>query len=559
MIDKKNLMSEADFEALLDEFNSTPKEGYVAKATVINEDKNMVTVDLGLKTEAYIPRREFGADAVKKGDIVDVYVERYEGPDGNVIASRDKARREEAWVNLEKKIAGEETIEGVVMERVRGGFIVDLYGVLAFMPGSQADLRPLHNPDDLIGKTQNYKILKMDHARSNVIVSHRAIMEDQQADQRREMMQNIKIGDALTGTVKNITDYGVFVDLGGIDGLLHVTDLSWKRISHPKELLAVGDEVKVKVIAYDAETQRISLGMKQLEEDPWKDLINTFNVGDQLTGKVSNITDYGVFVELSNGVEGLVHVSEMSWTKKNTHPSKIVELGQEVKVQVLEIDSEKRRLSLGIKQTQENPWAQFAASHEVGQEVEGEIKNITEFGLFVTVATDLDGMVHIGDLDWDVAGEEAIKEYKAGDKIKAKILEISVEKERISLGVKQLKEDRVGEAIDEIKKGDIITCTIKEVEENGLVVDAKGLNGYIARMDLARERSEQRTDRFAADEKIDAIVLSVSKKDRKVKLSVKALEINEEKKMMKEYGSTESGAALADILGAAIAEKKEDK
>lgn len=550
-----------DFAALLDEQLGTEDDGFegrVLKGTVISVDSDVVVVDVGLKSEGRVPAKEFGNPGqpldINPGDEVDVFVERYEDRDGIIRLSREKARREEAWAELEKAFAKAERVNGVIFGRVKGGFIVDLSGAVAFLPGSQVDIRPVRDITPLMGTPQPFQILKMDQARNNIVVSRRAVLEETRSEARSELMQNLVEGQVLDGVVKNITDYGAFVDLGGVDGLLHVTDIAWKRINHPSEALQVGETVKVQVIRFNSETQRISLGMKQLEADPWEGIDGKYPVGAKLKGRVTNITDYGAFVELEAGVEGLVHVSEMSWTKKNVHPGKIVSTSQEVEVMVLDTDPEKRRISLGLKQCMENPWADFLVKFPVGSEVEGEVRNITEFGLFIGLDGDIDGMAHLSDLSWDKAGEEALADYNKGDMVQAKILDVDVEKERISLGIKQMGEDPVGGALDGLKKGAVVTCTITQIQDNGVEVLVNDtVPGFIRKADLSRDRSEQRPDRFAAGEKIDAKITQVDKSSRRMTLSIKAREVEDEKKAMAEYGSTDSGATLGDILGAALA------
>ncbi len=554
------------FEALLegsldgvDEFT-----GNVVEGTIMAVENDFVIVDVGLKSEGRIPLKEFGATAtaneLTKGDKVEVFVERMENREGEAVLSREKARREEAWVELEKLHAKEEHVTGIIFGRVKGGFTVDLNGAIAFLPGSQVDIRPIRDVSPLMNTPQPFQILKMDCARGNIVVSRRAVLEESRAEARSELVKNIAEGQKLEGVVKNITDYGAFVDLGGVDGLLHVTDISWKRINHPTEVLKVGDTIDVQVIKFNPDNQRISLGMKQLEDDPWTDVASRFTVGEKLTGTVTNITDYGAFVDLGDGVEGLVHVSEMSWTKKNIHPGKIVSTSQDIEVMVLEIDEEKRRISLGLKQCTENPWTDFAKTFKEGQELEGEIRNITEFGLFVAVGDDIDGMVHMSDLSWEDSGEDAIKNFTKGDMLKVKILEIDPEKERVALGVKQLTDDPFAGALDGIKKGGVVTCKVTSIESGGIEVSVNDdLTGFIKKGDLSRERSEQRPDRFAVDEKVDAKIIKIDAANRKLTLSIKAREIEEDKKAMAEYGSSDSGASLGDILGAALAEKGEDK
>lgn len=554
-----------EFAALLEE--SLPSEqnfqGNVVKGRVIDVENGYVLVDVGLKSEGRIELREFskpGQDPeVKSGDEVDVYVERLEDQNGEAVLSREKARREEVWAELEEQHNKNERVTGVIHSRVKGGFTVDLGGAIAFLPGSQVDIRPIKDANPLMGTPQPFHILKMDRARGNIVVSRRAVLEESREEARSDILENIKEGQVLQGVVKNITDYGAFVDLGGVDGLLHVTDISYKRINHPSEMMKIGDTIEVQVIRFNEENKRISLGMKQLEQDPWENVHDNYPVGKKLKGRISNLADYGAFVELDDGVEGLVHVSEMSWTKKNVHPSKIVSVSQEVEIMVLEIDEEKRRISLGIKQCQDNPWENIAENHKVGDEIEGPVNNVTEFGLFVGIDDELDGMVHISDISWEDQTEDVLKGFKKGDSVKAKILEIDPEKERVALGIKQLTDDPFEGAMKGMAKGAIVTCTITSTDDKGVEVAVNdNVNGYIKKGDLSRERSEQRPDRFAVGEKVDAKILSVDKKNRKLSLSIKAREIDEDKKAMEEFGSTESGASLGDILGAALSKEEEE-
>ena len=554
-----------DFAALLEETfgDGQMTEGSVIKGTVLSIEGDNVLIDVGLKSEGRIPLKEFGAPGqpseIEVGDVIDVYLERMENRNGEAMLSRERARREEAWTQLEIAFEKTERVSGTIFGRVKGGFTVDLSGAVAFLPGSQVDVRPIRDVGPLMGTPQPFQILKMDRRRGNIVVSRRAVLEESRAEQRSELLASLKEGQILEGVVKNITDYGAFVDLGGVDGLLHVTDIAWRRINHPTEALAIGQNVKVQVIRYNAETQRISLGMKQLDADPWEGVEHKYPVGTKFTGRVSNITDYGAFVELEPGVEGLAHVSEMSWTKKNVHPGKIVSTSQEVEVMVLEVDPQKRRISLGLKQCFDNPWDSFAATYPAGGDIEGEVKNITEFGLFVGLPGEIDGMVHLSDLSWELDGEEAVKSYNKGDMVKARILDVDVEKERVSLGVKQLSDDPFASAMEGIKKGDTVTCTVSAVTEGGLEVTVSGsLPGFIRRGDLSRERSEQRPDRYAVGDRIDARVNNIDKKDRKLSLSIKAHEVAEEKQAMAEYGSSDSGASLGDILGAALNRARAD-
>jgi small subunit ribosomal protein S1 len=526
-------------------------EGSVLKGTVVAIEGDSALIDVGLKSEGRVALKEFAAAGqrpeIKIGDQVEVYLERMEDKHGEALLSREKARREEAWTQLEKAFKETQRVSGIIFGRVKGGFTVDLSGAVAFLPGSQVDIRPVRDVTPLMGTPQPFQILKMDRSRGNIVVSRRAVLEESRAEARSELVASLKEGQILTGVVKNLTDYGAFVDLGGVDGLLHVTDIAWRRI-------------KVQVIRFNAETQRISLGMKQLEADPWEGVDLKYPVGAKFVGRVTNITDYGAFVELEPGIEGLVHVSEMSWTKKNVHPGKIVSTSQEVEVMVLDVDPQKRRISLGLKQCLENPWQGFVEKHAVGSTLEGEIKNITEFGLFVGLPGEIDGMVHLSDLDWQKPGEQAIAAYKKGDMIKVKVLDVDVEKERISLGVKQLGEDPFASAASAHKKGDVVTCTVTAVQDNGIEVSlGDGMTGFIRKADLSRDRSEQRADRFAMGEKVDAKITAIDAKTRKLSLSIKAREVEEDKQAMADYGSSDSGASLGDILGAAISKAQKDR
>jgi len=548
-----------DFASLLDETlgRDTGFDGSVVTGRIVRLTDEFAVVDVGLKSEGRVALKEFGPPGakpdIKPGDYVELYVERYEDKDGSIILSREKARREEAWTSLEKAFEGQQRVNGTIYGRVKGGFTVDLGGAVAFLPGSQVDIRPVRDVTPLMGSPQPFQILKMDRTRGNIVVSRRAVLEETRAEQRSELIQGLKEGMILDGVVKNITDYGAFVDLGGVDGLLHVTDVAWRRINHPSEALQIGQAVKVQVIRFNPDTQRISLGMKQLEADPWEGVAAKYPPGAKYTGRVTNITDYGAFVELEPGVEGLVHVSEMSWTKKNVHPGKIVATSQEVDVMVLDVDSSKRRISLGLKQVQRNPWEQFVDDHPIGQEVEGEIRNITEFGLFIGLSSDIDGMVHMSDLSWDEPGELAITHFEKGQIVKAKVLDVDVEKERISLGIKQLKDDPAATVLDTVRKNDIVTCVVSAIQANGIEVRVNDvLTGFIRRAELARDKADQRPDRFAVGEKIDAKITAVDRAARKLNLTIKGKEVEEEKQAMAEYGSSDSGASLGDILGAAI-------
>jgi small subunit ribosomal protein S1 len=553
------------FAALLEESMGSTNNlvGQVIEGRVISVENDFALIDVGLKSEGRVLLKEFAPPGQKAelavGDTVEVFLERMENKNGEAVLSREKARREEAWTELEKAFEKTERVNGVIFGRVKGGFTVDLQGAVAFLPGSQVDIRPVRDVTPLMGTPQPFQILKMDRSRGNIVVSRRAVLEESRAEQRTELIAGLKEGQVLNGVVKNITDYGAFIDLGGVDGLLHVTDIAWRRINHPSEALQIGQSIDVQVIRFNRETQRISLGMKQLEADPWEGVEAKYPVGVRFTGRVTNITDYGAFVELEPGVEGLVHVSEMSWTKKNVHPGKIVSTSQEVEVQVLDTDPQKRRISLGLKQTMSNPWDAFLEQHPLGSEMEGEVKNITEFGLFVGLPGEIDGMVHMSDLDWEKAGEEAIEAYNKSDMVKVKVLDIDVDKERISLGVKQLTSDPFESEMSNVTRGVVVTCIVSEITTGGIEVTiSDGVKGFIRKSDLSRDRSEQRPDRFAVGEKVDAKVTSIDKSTRKISLSIKAREVEEEKKAMSDYGSSDAGASLGDILGAALRSKQEE-
>jgi small subunit ribosomal protein S1 len=552
--------SREDFASLLEEtFGRTEvQEGTVVRGTVVAIEKDVAVVDVGAKTEGRVALKEFmgpgrGDTPLQVGDEVEVYLERIENALGEAVISRDKARREESWVKLERAFENNERVTGQIFNQVKGGYTVDLDGAVAFLPRSQVDIRPVRDVSPLMGTPQPFMILKMDRRRGNIVVSRRTVLEESRAEQRSELVANLEEGQVIDGVVKNITEYGAFVDLGGIDGLLHVTDMAWRRVNHPSEVVNIGQTVKVKIIKINHETHRISLGIKQLLADPWEGIAQRYPVDAKLKGRVTNITDYGAFVELEPGIEGLIHVSEMSWTKKNVHPGKIVSTSQEVEVQIIEVDPVKRRISLGLKQTLQNPWEAFAEQHPVGSTVEGEVKNKTEFGLFVGLEGDVDGMVHLSDLDWNRPGEEMIDEFKKGDIVRAQVLDVDVEKERISLGIKQLAGDPFADA-GEIRKGQVVTCEILEVKDSGLevkIVDTD-LSTFIRRAELARDRGDQRPERFAAGEKVDARVVQFDRKARRVQLSIKALEMAEEKEAIAQFGSSDSGASLGDILGAAL-------
>ena len=532
-------------------------EETVVKGKVTAIEKDIAVIDVGLKTEGRVPLKEFSQPGkpadLKIGDEVEVYVERVENAMGEAVISREKARREEAWDRLEKIFEKGERVEGEIFNRVKGGFTVDLGGAVAFLPGSQVDIRPVRDAGPLMNVAQPFRILKMDKRRGNIVVSRRSILEEDRAEHRQEVVKELNEGDERDGVVKNITDYGAFVELApGVDGLLHVTDMSWSRVNHPTEVLNVNDTIRVKIIKINPETHRISLGIKQLTPDPWEGVAAKYPISAKFSGKVTNITDYGAFVELEDGIEGLVHVSEMSWVKKNVHPGKIVSTSQEVEVMVLEVDEAKRRISLGLKQCADNPWERFAEEHPIGSVLEGEVKNITEFGLFIGMDGDIDGMVHLSDLSWDERGEDAIQSYKKGDVVQAVVSDVDVEKERISLSIKALGGDKFAEATGGVKRGSIVTVEVTAIEDGGIEVEYEGMKSFIRRSDLSRDRSEQRPERFSVGDKVDARVTNIDSKTRRLGLSIKAREIAEEKEAVEQFGSSDSGASLGDILGAAL-------
>ncbi len=558
--------SREDFAALLDQsFDKDGlSEGNVIRGTIVGIEKDLAIIDVGLKTEGRIPLKEFHTPGntvdLKVGDVVEVYLERVENAMGEAVLSREKAKREESWVKLEQQFNKQEKVQGIIFNKVKGGFTVDLDGAVAFLPGSQVDIRPVRDIGPLMHQQLPFLILKMDKRRGNIVVSRRSVLEETRQEQRSEIVAKLEENQIIEGVVKNITDYGAFIDLGGIDGLLHVTDMAWRRVNHPSEIVAVGDSVKVQIVRINPDTQRISLGMKQLLNDPWQGIEAKYPVQAKLKGKVTNIADYGAFVELEPGVEGLIHVSEMSWTKKNIHPGKIVATSQEVEVQVLEVDPVKRRISLGLKQTQANPWESFLITHPKGSIIEGQIRNITEFGLFVGLDTGIDGMVHLSDLAWNKPGEEAIKDYKKGDNVKAIVLDVDTDKERISLGIKQADVDPF-ENVAGLKKGSPVTCHVVMVQENGIEVKLAETDqtAFIKRADLSRDASERRPERFSVGDKVDAMVTGVDKASRKVSVSIKALELSEEKEAVAQFGSSDSGASLGDILGAALRKRTTDE
>ena len=551
-----------EFEALLNESleRDTPKEGTVVKGKVIAIENGQAIIDVGFKVEGRVDLKEFAAPGkpseIVVGDEVEVFLDRVENARGEAAISREKARREEAWDKLEKANENEERVEGAIFGRVKGGFTVDLGGAVAFLPGSQIDVRPVRDVGPLMGVLQPFQILKMDRRRGNIVVSRRAVLEESRAEQRAEIVAKLSEGDVIDGVVKNVTDYGAFVDLGGVDGLLHVTDMAWRRVNHPSEIVSIGETIKVQVIRVNKETQRISLGMKQLLPDPWESVEEKYPVGTKFTGRVTNITDYGAFVELEPGVEGLVHVSEMSWTKKNAHPGKIVSTSQQVEIMVLDVDPQKRRVSLGLKQCMANPWDSFAENFPAGTEIEGEVKNITEFGLFVGLEGGIDGMVHLSDLAWERSGEDAMQAFSKGDLVKAVVLDVDTGKERISLGIKQLEGDPFAAATEGVKRGQVVTVTVTSIEGGGIEVEYDGMKSFIRRSDLSRDRAEQRPERYSVGDRVDAKITNIDKQSRKVGFSIKAREIADEKEAVQQYGSSDSGASLGDILGAALKQQK---
>ena len=538
------------------------KPGSIVVGTVVEVRSDVVVINAGLKSEGIVPIEQFRNDdgtlTVAVGDEVKVALDSLENGFGETVLSREKAKRSMVWDELEEALEANATITGRISGKVKGGFTVDIKDVRGFLPGSLVDVRPVRDSTYLEGKELEFKLIKLDRKRNNIVVSRRAVVESEHSEEREQLMEKLVEGAILKGVVKNLTDYGAFVDLGGIDGLLHVTDMSWKRVSHPSQVLAVGDTVQVQIVKINPDTQRISLGMKQLQSDPWDGVEAKYPPGAKYTGRITNITDYGAFVELEAGVEGLVHVSEMSWTKKNVHPGKIVSTSQEVDVVVLDVDASKRRISLGLKQAQDNPWDAFVAANPIGSTVEGEVKNATEFGLFIGLDNDIDGMVHLSDLDWSVSGEEAIQRYRKGEMVKAKVLDVDVEKERVSLGIKQLGGDPVGDG-DTYKKGQTVTVTVTSIESGGIEVkfgeDDAPITSFVRKSDISRDKNEQRPERYAVGDRVDAQITSIDKATRRISVSIKALEMADEKEAIEQFGSSDSGASLGDILGAALREK----
>ena len=550
------------FKLLEESFKKSSKlEGFVKKGKVVAVENDSIIVDVGLKSEGIVPLRELDptkSKEIKAGDNIEVFVERFEGRSGNAILSYEKAQREDAWEILSKSFENKEVVTGIIKGKIRGGFSVELSKTLAFLPGSQLDVRPI-DVESIMNKPQTFQIIKMDKKRNNIVVSRRSVIEGNRQVERGLLLSKIKEGDILEGMVKNLTDYGAFVDLGGMDGLIHVTDISWQRIEHPSEILSLGKKIKVKIIKFDQEQQKISLGLKQLQPDPWDKLIGKYVENNKYTGKVTKVTDYGAFVELEPGIEGLIHISEMTWSKSNIHPGKIVSNSQDIEIIILDIDKEKRRIGLGLKQCQENPWKKFSKTYPKNTEIEGTVKHIAEFGLFIGLPTNVDGMVHLSDLDWEQAGEEAIKKYKKGDKVKAKIIDIDPESQKISLGIKQLVKNPLKSSFKDIKIGDTITCNITKLEEDGIHINtANKLQGYIEKLDLSQEKSEQRVDRFAVGERVDAVITKIDQENSRLILSIKAREVGEEKKAAAKFGSSDSGASLSNILDKG-SEKKDKK
>ena len=548
------------FEESLQELETRP--GSIVKGTVVSIDKDIVLVDAGLKSESAIPAEQFknaeGELEIAIGDEVDVALDAVEDGFGETILSREKAKRHEAWVELEKAYEDKATIKGVINGKVKGGFTVEVNSVRAFLPGSLVDVRPVRDTTHLEGKELEFKVIKLDAKRNNVVVSRRAVIEAENSAERESLLANLEEGHEVKGIVKNLTDYGAFVDLGGVDGLLHITDMAWKRVKHPSEIVNVGDEINVKVLKFDKDKQRVSLGMKQMGNDPWQEIAQRYPEGTKITGQVTNLTDYGCFVEIEDGVEGLVHVSEMDWTNKNIHPSKVVNLGDSVEVMVLEIDEERRRISLGLKQCIDNPWETFAKSHEKGDKVSGKIKSITDFGIFIGLDGGIDGLVHLSDISWNKSGEDAVRDYKKGDEISAVVLQVDPERERISLGVKQIEEDPFNKYLTDTKKGAIVNGTVTAVDAKGVTVNlAEEVDGYIRVADLSRDRIEDASEVANVGDSIEAKYTGVDRKNRIVNLSVKAKDQADEKEAIEKVNQQDDGGfanAMAEAFKAAKGE-----
>ncbi|HFI7771662.1 TPA: 30S ribosomal protein S1 [Escherichia coli] len=549
------------FEESLKEIETRP--GSIVRGVVVAIDKDVVLVDAGLKSESAIPAEQFknaqGELEIQVGDEVDVALDAVEDGFGETLLSREKAKRHEAWITLEKAYEDAETVTGVINGKVKGGFTVELNGIRAFLPGSLVDVRPVRDTLHLEGKELEFKVIKLDQKRNNVVVSRRAVIESENSAERDQLLENLQEGMEVKGIVKNLTDYGAFVDLGGVDGLLHITDMAWKRVKHPSEIVNVGDEITVKVLKFDRERTRVSLGLKQLGEDPWVAIAKRYPEGTKLIGRVTNLTDYGCFVEIEEGVEGLVHVSEMDWTNKNIHPSKVVNVGDVVEVMVLDIDEERRRISLGLKQCKANPWQQFAETHNKGDRVEGKIKSITDFGIFIGLDGGIDGLVHLSDISWNVAGEEAVREYKKGDEIAAVVLQVDAERERISLGVKQLAEDPFNNWVALNKKGAIVTGKVTAVDAKGATVElADGVEGYLRASEASRDRVEDATLVLSVGDEVEAKFTGVDRKNRAISLSVRAKDEADEKDAIatvnKQEDANFSNNAMAEAFKAAKGE-----
>ena len=549
--------------AQLFEESLTRKEmriGEVITAEVVRVDQNFVVVNAGLKSESFIPLDEFRGDRgeleVQPGDFVSVAIEALEDGYGETRLSRDRARRLAAWLNLEKAMETGEKVSGAITGKVKGGLTVMISGIRAFLPGSLVDLRPVKDTTPYEGKTMEFKVIKLDRKRNNVVVSRRAVLEETAGAEREALLSSLQEGAIVKGIVKNITDYGAFVDLGGIDGLLHITDLAWRRVKHPSEVLTVGDEVTAKVLKFDAEKNRVSLGMKQLGEDPWVGIGRRYPQGTRLFGKVTNLTDYGAFVEIEAGIEGLVHVSEMDWTNKNIHPSKVVQVGDEVEVMILEIDEDRRRISLGMKQTMPNPWEEFSQNHRKGEKVRGQIKSITDFGIFIGLPGGIDGLVHLSDLSWSAPGEEAVRNYKKGDEVEAVVLSIDVERERISLGIKQIEGDPFSNFVSTHDKGALVTGTVRAVDAKGATVDlGDGIEAYLRASEVARDRVEDARTHLKEGDTVKAMIINIDRKNRGINLSIKAKDVAEESEAMQKLASESSAATGSTNLGALLKAK----
>jgi len=548
-------MSESFADLFEESLNATPMQpGKIVTGTVVNVGPDVVMVNAGLKSEGAIPVAEFmnekGEITVSVGDLVDVSLETLEDGFGATQLSREKAKAAEAWIRLEHAFEANETVMGIISGKVKGGFTVDLENIRAFLPGSLVDVRPIRDTSHLEGKELEFKLIKLDRPRNNIVVSRRAIMEAENSVEREALLETLEEGKVVKGIVKNLTDYGAFVDLGGIDGLLHITDMAWKRVKHPSEVVAIGDEIDVQVLKFDKERERVSLGLKQLGDDPWKDIARRYPNSTRIQGKVTNIADYGCFVEIEDGVEGLVHMSEMDWTNKNVHPSKLVTLGDEVEVMVLDIDAERRRISLGIKQCQTNPWEEFSMTHNKGDKVSGAIKSITDFGIFIGLDGGIDGLIHLSDISWEEENEELIRDFKKGDEVEAVVLAIDPERERISLGIKQLQDDPFSAYLSEHPRGTVVTGKVIAVDAKGATIElAEGVEGYVRVADIARERIEDASKVLNIGDEVEAKFTGMSRKDRTLTLSIKAKDDQEESEAVKEYSNVSSGnTTLGDLL-----------